>query len=120
MRRIIARAFGLARLDERGAVAAEFAVTLPAVILVLLLGVGVSATAASSVRLQHGATEAARLLGRGDETRAVVAVAEAGGTMSTNRGDGVVCVSASATTPLPVPLPFPPIAVRACALDGGR
>lgn len=108
------------RGGDRGAVAAEFAVTLPAVILVLLLAVGVSGVAVNAVRLQHTATEAARLLGRGDTARAAAAIAAVGGTMSTSRADGVVCVSASADAPATIPLPLPPIEVRACALDGGR
>ncbi|WP_295837042.1 TadE family protein [uncultured Microbacterium sp.] len=104
-------------LDERGAVTAEFAVALPAVVVVLALGVGVLGSAATAVRLQHAVTESARLLGRGDDG-ALAAVAEAGGAATVDRRDGTVCVSATAV--LPVALPLPPVSARACALDGGR
>ncbi|MFJ4038383.1 TadE family type IV pilus minor pilin [Microbacterium sp. NPDC090007] len=104
-------------LDEHGAVSAEFAIALPAVLVVLALGLGVLGTAAMGVRLQHAATESARLLGRGDPD-ALAVVAEAGGTAGVDRHDGVVCVTA--TTSARVALPLPPVTVRACALDGGR
>ncbi|MCI9858699.1 TadE family type IV pilus minor pilin [Microbacterium proteolyticum] len=104
-------------LDDRGAVTAEFAVALPAVIIVLALGVGVLGSAAATVRLQHAATEAARLLGRGD-TDALVGIAETGGTASVERHDGLVCVAAVA--PVPAGPALPAVTARACALDGGR
>ncbi|WP_285136032.1 TadE family type IV pilus minor pilin [Microbacterium sp. lyk4-40-TSB-66] len=104
-------------LDDRGAVTAEFAVALPAVIIVLALGVGVLGSAAATVRLQHAASEAARLLGRGD-TGYLTGIAEIGGTASVERHDGLVCVAAVA--PVPVGPPLPEVTARACALDGGR
>lgn len=110
----------LSPLGERGAVAAEFAVTLPAVLIVLALGVGVLSTAMTTLRLQQAATEGARLLGRGDDAGASAALAAAGGSMTVVRGDGLVCVSTSATRSIPIALPLPPAEARACALDGGR
>lgn len=104
-------------LDDRGAVAAEFAVALPAVIIVLALGVGLLGSATTTVRLQHAATEAARLLGRG-ELGALDAVTATGATATVDRQDGLVCVAAEA--PAPGVLPLPAVAARACALDGGR
>ncbi len=106
-------------MGEKGAVAAEFAVALPAVLIVLALALGALGTAATTVRLQHAATEGARLLGRGDDAGASSALAAAGGTMTVTRGDGLVCVSAAAAAP-PLGLPLPVSAARACALDGGR
>lgn len=104
-------------LDERGAVTAEFAVALPAVIVVLALGVGVLGSAATAVRLQHVSAESARLLGRGDDDRAFAVIGEIGGSLSVSRSGGLVCVDARAPVPLPVALP--PVSARACALDGG-
>lgn len=104
--------------DERGSVTAEFAVAVPAVIIVLALGVGVLGSAATAVRLQHVTAESARLLGRGDEAKAFAAVGAVGASMSVSRVDGLVCVDASAPVPLSVPLP--PVTARACALDGGE
>lgn len=106
------------RLDERGSVTAEFAVAVPAVIVVLALGVGVLGSAATAVRLQHVSTESARLLGRGDEARAHAALGEMGASVSVSHGGGLVCVDASAPVPLAVPLP--PVTARACALSGGE
>lgn len=103
------------RLDERGAVTAEFAVALP--VLVLVLGVGALGSVATAVRLQHSATEAARLLGRGDGGGLAV-VDGVGGSASVERVDGLVCVTASA--PIASALPLAPVTARACALDGGR
>ena len=108
-------------LGERGAVAAEFAVALPAVLIVLALGVGALGTAATMLRLQHAAIEGARLLGRGDDAGASAALSAAGGTMTVSRGDGLVCVASSAAAGgLPLALPVPVSVARACALDGGR
>lgn len=104
-------------LDERGAVTAEFAVALPAVVVVLALGVGILGSAAATVRLQHAVTESARLLGRGDAD-ALAGVADRGGSASVERQDGLVCVAAVA--PVPGGLPLSAVTARACALDGGR
>ena len=46
--------------DDRGSVVAEFAVALPAVVLVVLLGVGALGASATQVRLQDAAADAAR------------------------------------------------------------
>jgi len=104
-------------LGERGAVTAEFAVALPAVLIVLALGAGVLGSAVTTLRVQQLTAEAARLLGRGDEG-ALSRLAEAGASASVERGGGVVCVRAS--VPVPLGLPLPPASARACALDGGR
>lgn len=104
-------------LDERGAVAAEFAVAVPAVLVVLALGVGALSAGATAVRLQHATADAARLLGRGDDAaRALGLVADAGGAARVTRTDGLVCVSASVA----VPFGLPDLSARSCTLDGGR
>lgn len=104
-------------LGERGAVAAEFAVAVPAIVVVLALGVGTLSAAATTVRLQHASADAARLLGRGDDpARALRPVAEAGGAARVDRADGLVCVTAE----VPLPAGLPALAARSCALDGGR
>jgi len=106
--------------DDRGSVVAEFAVALPAVILVLLLGVGALGASASQVRLQDAAADAARLAARGEtdaRVRAVVAQAQPGGiAVIESRGD-LVCVEASAPAPAALPLR---ITATSCALAGGR
>ncbi|SIS11444.1 TadE family type IV pilus minor pilin [Microbacterium sp. RURRCA19A] len=104
-------------LDDRGAVTAEFAVVLPAVVLVLALGLGALSAGAAGVRLQHAAAESARLFGRGDDAGARAVVARVGATVGVTRTDALVCVDVTATPP--VPLPLGPLAARSCALDGG-
>jgi Flp pilus assembly protein TadG len=103
--------------DDRGSVVAEFAVALPAVAIVLALGVGALAGASRQVRLQDAVADAARLSARGESSSRVTgavtaAVAEASVEISP-RGD-LVCVTASAPALLG-------LRVRAsgCALAGG-
>ena len=103
--------------DDRGSVVAEFAVTLPAIALVLVVGVGALAGASRQVRLQDAVADAARLSARGESAQRVTgavtaAVAEASVEVS-SPGD-LVCVTASA----PVVLGFRVTAVG-CALAGG-
>jgi hypothetical protein len=110
-----------ARLGDRGSVSAEFAVALPAIILLLVLCVGVLSSASRQVRLQDATADAARLIARGDdEARALGlisgAVPDARGSVE-SEGD-LVCVSASA--PLGVPLLDMRLTASSCALDGGR
>lgn len=105
-------------LGERGAVAAEFAVALPAIVLVVLLGVGMLGAGARQVRLQDATADAARLSARGESAdRAVAVVADAGGTASIETRGDLVCVTA--TAPVPLPLPLDPLTASSCALAGG-
>lgn len=61
---------GPARCTERGSVTAEFALAIPAVILVLLLVISLAMQSAARVSLEDAARAAARELARG-ETAAV-------------------------------------------------
>jgi hypothetical protein len=103
------------RPGDRGSVTAEFAIALPAAVLVLALGAATLAACAHQVRLQDAAADAARLTGRGDADRGLSIVADAGGTASVSRGDDLVCVTASARAA--VPLVAVTLRARACALD---
>ena len=51
---------------DRGSVVAEFAVAFPAIALVVLFGVGALAAGAKYVRLQDAASDAARIVARGE------------------------------------------------------
>jgi Flp pilus assembly protein TadG len=107
------------RRGDRGSVTAEFAVALPAIVLVLALGVGVLAACGRQVRLQDAAADAARLVARGEpEARALAllpgAVDGASATV-VHRGD-LVCVDAAA----PARLPIPELRAASCALAGGQ
>lgn len=103
--------------DDGGAVVAEFAVALPAVVLVLVLGVGALAGASRQVRLQDAVADAARLSARGESEQRVreavaTTVAEASVDVS-SRGD-LVCVAASAPVVFGVR-----VTASGCALAGG-
>jgi Flp pilus assembly protein TadG len=104
--------------DDRGSVVAEFAVALPAVVLVLLLGAGSLGACARQVRLQDAAADAARLIARDDaEARAwaVVESAVPGASAVAERRGDLVCVTTTAVASvLPVTL-----SATSCALDGG-
>lgn len=56
---------------ERGAVTAEFAVTLPAVVLLLAMLLSGAAAGVTQLRLEEGARAGARALARGDDAAAV-------------------------------------------------
>lgn len=110
------------REGERGSVAAELALTLPAVLLVLVLGVGALGAAARQVSLQDAAADAARLLGRGEDSgaaSAVVSRAVPGATMSSSATGDLVCVTARSEVALGALLRVP-LEASSCALDGGR
>lgn len=55
----------------RGAVTAEFAVTLPAVLLLLAMLLSTAAAGITQVRLEEGARAGARALARGEDPAAV-------------------------------------------------
>lgn len=105
--------------DDRGSVVAEFAVALPAVALVLLLGAGALGACARQVRLQDAAADAARLVARGEpDARAAAAVTGAvpGGSAAVGRRGDLVCVTASASAVGGIPLT---LSATSCALAGG-
>ncbi|MFD4959001.1 TadE family type IV pilus minor pilin [Microbacterium sp. NPDC058389] len=103
--------------DDRGSVVAEFAVALPAVAIVLALGVGALAGASRQVRLQDAVADAARLSARGEPvsrvTEAVVAAVAEASVEIAPRGD-LVCVTATAPTMLGLR-----VQASGCALAGG-
>jgi hypothetical protein len=57
--------------ESRGAVTAEFAVTLPAVLLLLAMLLSGAAAGVTQLRLEEGARAGARALARGDDSAAV-------------------------------------------------
>jgi len=107
--------------DERGSVTAEFAVIVPAVVLIVVLTVATLAGSARQIRLEQATAQAARLAARGeDDTRVRSVFAAVGGgadVQVTVEGD-LVC--ARARVPAPVPLPVPPLRAEACAAGDGR
>lgn len=104
---------------ERGSVAAELAVTLPAVAVVVVIGIGGLFAASTQVRLQDVSADAARLIARGEpEGRAAGVVAQVSGARIAISWNGdLVCVTATATASVAgVPMPLRAVS---CALGGG-
>ncbi|WP_261165990.1 TadE family type IV pilus minor pilin [Microbacterium sp. Marseille-Q6965] len=104
---------------ERGSVTAELALALPAVALIVALGVTGLLAASTHVRLQDGAADAARLVARGEEGRAPAAVTAAvpGAASSVARRGELVCVTASVGAR--VAMIEIPLQATSCALAGG-
>ncbi len=119
---MIARARGRRRaLDDAGSVTAEFAVTMPAVILVLACCLSGTQVAGQQLRLQDAAAAAARSLARGDSA-AATATRLAPGASVTERSDGdldCVTLAAPSTAALSVIVGFT-LSASSCALGGGR
>jgi hypothetical protein len=93
---------------------------LPAVALVLALGVGAVQLGAIQVRLTDAAADAARLVGRGEsESTAAERVASAhqGATMSISRPGALVCVTSRATPTSALLGALFVIEAKGCALD---
>lgn len=84
---------GPERAGEAGTVTAEFAVVLPALLLVTALSVGAVNVAGQGVRLADAAGVAARAAGRGDDGLVDLAVRRLapGATVDITRGE-LVCV----------------------------
>lgn len=104
--------------DEEGSAAAEFAVVLPAVVVVLALCLGSVSASAQYVRLVDAAADAARSAARGDDAAVPVGRVHAGAAVSTSEDDGLVCVSVRAEL-RPLPAVALPVSITSCALGGG-
>lgn len=105
------------RDDERGSVAAEFAVTVPAVVLVIALAVSALSVGGRQVRLEQAAAQTARLAAREEPADRVRAAAErlaAGSAIGIRRDGDFVCVDLRADAG--VPLPLPALRASSCAL----
>ena len=103
---------------DRGSVVAEFAVAFPAIALVVLFGVGALTAGAKHVRLQDAASDAARIVARGESHEAaggVVADAVPGAVAAVEHQGDMVCVTATA----PSGIIAATLSARSCALAGG-
>ena len=108
---------------ERGSAAAEFAVAIPVVVLVLVCCLGAIQVASQQVRLTDAAADAARTLARGDPpgvaTARVHRVASTA-TMTSSTTDGFICVQLSAPAGFgPAALAGVRVRASGCALAGG-
>ncbi|QWT24919.1 hypothetical protein KPL76_06055 [Subtercola sp. PAMC28395] len=108
---------------DEGTITAEFALTLPAAVLVLVLALGALQAGNLRLRLVDAASIAARSLGR-DESPAyadasVTKLVGAHSLQTTTEGD-FICATVSAPVALgPTELGFDVVA-RSCAMGGGR
>lgn len=108
-------------MDERGSVSAEFAMILPALAVVIALGMAAVQCGVVQMRLADAAADAARMIGRGEgveSAAARVGVAESGSSMSVGRDGMLVCVTASAVPTGGIASTFAiELSATGCALD---
>lgn len=99
---------------------AEFAAVMPAVILILVVGLFAMQVAGEQLRLQSAAGDAARLIGRGAPGAAsVVARVSQGARFDQEDKGDLVCVVATAPATLGILAGFT-LSATSCALrDGG-
>jgi len=107
-------------VDERGSVTAEFAIVLPAAILVLGLCLAALSAATTNIANAAVARDAARSLSRGSAEAEVaysVAVARPGAAFSIERTSLAVCVRLREAIPAIALIEYlPPLEVSACAV----
>jgi Flp pilus assembly protein TadG len=106
------------RVDDRGSVTAEFAVALPAVVLLLALCLTGMQAVGQQLRLADATAHAARSLARGEsaDVAAARAAREVPGASITQSTDGdLTCVTGSAPAALGLT-----VTASSCALSGGR
>lgn len=102
---------------DRGSVTAEFAVALPAVVLLVACCLSGLAVAGQQLRLTDAAALAARTLARGGDPEALVARLSPGAAVSRSADGDLACVTLTASASGLLPLD---LGATSCALDGGR
>lgn len=110
-------------LGEQGAVTAEFATAMPAVILVLAFCLAGGQLANQQLRLQDAASTAARAASRGEPATTVAARVRAlvaGASVNRSDRDGLVCVTVALPAALPGLASAVTLAASACALAEAR
>ena len=103
---------------ERGSAVAEFAVALPAVLLVLGMVLGGIQLGALQLRLQDAAADAARSLGRGDPAPALaerLTRQVPGARWSSTRSGALVCAHLVASAGGPAALLGLTVSATSCA-----
>ncbi len=108
---------------ERGSVAAEFAVAMPAVLLVLVTALGGVQLAGLQLRAQDAAADAARSYARGDPAGVVasrLARQIPGAGVSRFGQADLVCARVTAAPTGPIARLGIRVSASSCALAGGR
>lgn len=111
----------LSRGGDLGSTTAEFAVALPAMIVVFVLFAGALTASSRQVRLEQGAAQGARLASRGEDdarVRDAVAGALAGAAATIGVDGDLICVTA--TAPSGLALPLSPLRATSCAVGEAR
>jgi Flp pilus assembly protein TadG len=109
--------------SERGSVVAEFAVALPAVLLVLATAIGGVQLSSLQLRVQDAAADAARAIARGESGGTVasrLARQVPGANLRRTSSGDLLCVQVSASASGPIGRLGLRVAARSCALSGGR
>lgn len=103
---------------QRGAVTAEFAIVLPAVLLVMSLAIGAILLATHRLTLTSAAAEIARLEARGETVSATARLETTGSGVHISRSveEGLYCVTLQ-SQPLGGALGGVMVASRACAVE---
>jgi hypothetical protein len=101
---------------DRGSVTAEFAIALPALMVVLACCLAGLQVAGTQLRLQDAAAAAARSLARG-EPASIAARLMPGAAVSRHSEGDLVCATLSAQASGLIPLA---LQATSCALGGGR
>jgi len=103
---------------ERGSVTAEFAVTLPALVLVLAACLSGVAVTGQQLRLQDAAALAARTLARGGDPESLVARLLPTASVERRPEGDLACVALTMPATVTALLPLT-LSARSCALAGG-
>ncbi|MEP6480453.1 MAG: TadE family type IV pilus minor pilin [Rhodoglobus sp.] len=107
-------------IAERGSVTAEFAVALPAVVLVLACCLSGVQVAGQQLRLQDAAASAARAAARGGDAASASRLVPGAGLTRYTEGD-LVCVRlTAASTALVGTIMALTLSATSCALGGGK
>ena len=107
------------RNSDRGAVTAEFAIVLPAVVLVLACCITGVRLAVLHLQLQDAAASAARIIGRGESLAAAQSLANQlvpTSTVTASLHGTLVCIEAH-NAERGAMLPFITVSARSCALN---
>ena len=107
--------------DSAGSVTAEFAIALPAVVLVLACCLSGLQVVGEQLRLQDAAAAAARSIARGDSGQAVAERLVPGATLQQSVDGDLVCATISTTSRALVgAIAGIALSATSCALGGGR
>lgn len=109
---------------ERGAVTAEIAAALPALVLVMVMAIWAIAIGLAQLRCADAAREAVRAAARGDDSAIIRQVAEAtapaGAEITVTGRDGLLVVEVRADVRAPLPfadrVPAPTVSATASAI----